>query len=84
MAAKKTEGKTTITIAPIKLQKARITAIIGANGAGKSTVSKLMRGLIRPLSGSAALGAVRRYGYQTHLKPCRRRYASARPFCLKV
>ena len=37
------------------LQKARITAIIGANGAGKSTVSKLMRGLIRPLSGRVLL-----------------------------
>ncbi|MBR6029857.1 MAG: ATP-binding cassette domain-containing protein [Clostridia bacterium] len=37
------------------LKKACITAIIGANGAGKSTVSKLMRGLIRPSSGRVFL-----------------------------
>ena len=38
------------------LKKACITAIIGANGAGKSTVSKLMRGLLRPASGRVYLG----------------------------
>ena len=37
------------------LRKAGVTAIIGANGAGKSTVSKLMRGLLRPASGRVYL-----------------------------
>ena len=37
------------------LRRAGITAIIGANGAGKSTVSKLMRGLLRPQSGRVLL-----------------------------
>ncbi|MBQ9326700.1 MAG: ABC transporter ATP-binding protein [Clostridia bacterium] len=34
------------------LEKGGITALIGANGAGKSTVSKLMRGLLHPTSGT--------------------------------
>ncbi len=37
------------------LKKNSITAIIGANGAGKSTVSRLMRGLLKPASGRVLL-----------------------------
>ncbi len=37
------------------LKKNSITAIIGANGAGKSTVSRLMRGLLKPSSGRVLL-----------------------------
>ena len=37
------------------LKKSGITAIIGANGAGKSTVSRLMRGLLTPSSGRILL-----------------------------
>ena len=33
------------------LEKGSVTAVIGANGAGKSTVSRLMRGLLKPASG---------------------------------
>ncbi len=38
-----------------ELKKGAITAVIGANGAGKSTVSKLMRGLLKPSSGRVLL-----------------------------
>ncbi len=38
-----------------EVEKGSVTAIIGANGAGKSTVSKLMRGLLRPSSGRVEL-----------------------------
>lgn len=37
------------------LKKGGITAIIGSNGAGKSTVSRLMRGLLKPASGRVLL-----------------------------
>lgn len=37
------------------LKKGGVTAIIGANGAGKSTVSRLMRGLLKPSSGRVLL-----------------------------
>ena len=37
------------------LTPGKITAIIGANGAGKSTISKLMRGLLKPVSGRVLL-----------------------------
>lgn len=37
------------------LKKGGVTAIIGANGAGKSTVSRLMRGLLRPDTGRVLL-----------------------------
>ena len=37
------------------LKKGGVTAIIGANGAGKSTVSRLMRGLLKPTSGRVLL-----------------------------
>lgn len=38
-----------------ELRKGGITAIIGANGAGKSTVSRLMRGLLKASSGRVLL-----------------------------
>ncbi len=38
-----------------ELKKGAVTAVIGANGAGKSTVSKLMRGLLKPSSGRVLL-----------------------------
>ena len=41
----------TVTDLSFELEKGTVTAIIGANGAGKSTVSKLMRGLLKPTSG---------------------------------
>ena len=37
------------------LRKGGITAVIGSNGAGKSTVSRLMRGLLKPASGRVLL-----------------------------
>ena len=37
------------------LKKGGVTAIIGSNGAGKSTVSRLMRGLLKPVSGRVLL-----------------------------
>jgi ATP-binding cassette subfamily B protein len=37
------------------LKKGGVTAIIGSNGAGTSTISRLMRGLLKPVSGRVLL-----------------------------
>ena len=44
-------GETTIEDLSFHIKKGDFIALIGANGAGKSTVSRLCNGLLRPLSG---------------------------------
>ena len=39
----------------MEIREGQITALIGANGAGKSTTFKLILGLIRPESGEVAV-----------------------------
>ena len=46
----------------IHLQQGSFTAVIGANGSGKSSLLKVMAGLQKPLSGNVALEAPRKSG----------------------
>ena len=46
----------------IQLQQGSFTAVIGANGSGKSSLLKVMAGLQKPLSGKVALKAPRKSG----------------------
>ena len=48
-------GGGTVSDLSFILPEGSVTAVIGANGAGKSTVSKLMRGLLKPTSGRVLL-----------------------------
>ena len=48
-------GETTIEDLSFHIQKGDFVALIGANGAGKSTISRLCNGLLRPLSGHVYL-----------------------------
>ncbi len=50
----------------IKAQKAKITAILGANGVGKSTLLKAVYGFLRPNSGEVLLNGKELVGIPTH------------------
>ena len=42
----------------LTLEKGSITALIGQNGCGKTTLSKLMNGILKPTSGSIVVGGL--------------------------
>ncbi len=42
----------------LALEKGSITALIGQNGCGKTTLSKLMNGILKPTSGSIVVGGL--------------------------
>jgi ABC-2 type transport system ATP-binding protein len=46
----------------LSVERNRITAFLGRNGAGKSTTIKMLLGMIRPTSGSATVLGKRRRG----------------------
>ena len=46
----------------LQLERGSLTAIIGVNGSGKSSLLKVIAGLQRPLAGSVALGVPRQSG----------------------
>lgn len=48
-------GSGTVKDLSFQIKRGEFVAIIGSNGAGKSTVSKLMRGLLRPDSGKVLM-----------------------------
>ena len=48
-------GITALENAELELYKGEVHALVGANGAGKSTTFKLILGLIRPESGEVAV-----------------------------
>ncbi len=50
----------------INAQKAKITAILGANGVGKSTLLKAIYGFLRPNSGEVLLNGKELVGIPTH------------------
>ena len=50
----------------INAQKAKITAILGANGVGKSTLLKAIYGFLRPNSGEVLLNGEELVGIPTH------------------
>jgi len=50
----------------ITAQKAKITAILGANGVGKSTLLKAIYGFLKPNSGDVILGGQKLIGVPTH------------------
>jgi len=50
----------------IKAQKAKITAVLGANGVGKSTLLKAIYGFLRPNSGEVLLNGEELVGIPTH------------------
>ena len=50
----------------IKAQKAKITAVLGANGVGKSTLLKAIYGFLRPNSGEVLLNGAELVGIPTH------------------
>jgi branched-chain amino acid transport system ATP-binding protein len=50
----------------IKAQKAQITAVLGANGVGKSTLLKAIYGFLRPNSGEVLLNGKELVGIPTH------------------
>jgi ABC-type multidrug transport system ATPase subunit len=52
----------------LRVRRGRIVALCGGNGAGKSTVLRMLAGIIRPTTGSITIGGLR---WETH----RRQYA---------
>jgi biotin transport system ATP-binding protein len=51
------EGTTALDEVTLKLDQKRI-GVIGLNGSGKSTFSRLLNGLVKPTSGSVSVGGV--------------------------
>jgi energy-coupling factor transport system ATP-binding protein len=52
------ERSLTIQNVSFVLEKGEFCAIIGENGAGKTTISKLCNGLLKPVSGSVRVGGM--------------------------
>lgn len=52
------QGKTAIEDVTLEIKPGAITGIIGPNGAGKSTFLKGIIGLVKPISGTSAIGGV--------------------------
>jgi energy-coupling factor transport system ATP-binding protein len=52
------QGGRTIQDVSFRLEKGEFAAIIGENGAGKTTISKLCNGLIKPCSGSVTVNGM--------------------------
>ena len=50
------DGTVALKDTNLALQEGSITALIGQNGCGKSTLSKLMNGILKPTSGSIMVG----------------------------
>lgn len=56
---KRFHGHTALTNLSFKLPQGKIIGVIGPNGAGESTMLKLMAGLLRPTSGEVLVGGKR-------------------------
>ena len=54
-----------LQVPDLKLERGSRTAVIGDNGAGKTTFIRTILGLVPPLGGSAALGQSVKLGYYT-------------------
>lgn len=53
------QNKTVLDLPDFELEEGQVTAVIGANGSGKSTMAKVLSGIVKTDSGAAALDAVK-------------------------